>query len=101
MSWTAERHPDHLGAGLALHAAARDGTVRRAVFAVSRLWWSLPSPPTSEVLPVDGSARRRVLQAADAYDRWDPADHRLAIGWTSVRSQFTALLADPRDRVHG
>jgi len=100
MSWQAERHPDHLSAGLALHAAAEDGTVTRAVFAVSRLWWSLPSPPGHEVLPVDGAARHRVLLAADAYDRWDPTGHRLAVGWTSVHPQFVALLADPRDRVH-
>jgi hypothetical protein len=53
-----------------------------------------------DVLPVSATARRRVLLAAAAYNRWDPADHRLAVGWTSVHPQFTALLADPRDRVH-
>jgi LmbE family N-acetylglucosaminyl deacetylase len=101
MSWAAERHPDHLSAGLALRAASAEGTVARAVFAISRLWWALPSPRAGDVLPVDPSARRRVLRAARAYDRWDPPVHRLAVGWTSVRPQFAALLADPRDRVHG
>lgn len=102
MSWIAERHPDHLGAGLALHQAEQQGIVTGAVFAVSRLWWSLPSPAPAahDVLPVNAGARRRVLLAASAYDRWDPVHRRLAVGSTSVHQQFTALLTDQRDRVH-
>jgi len=101
MSDTAERHPDHLDAGLALRAALVDGAVGHAAFAISRLRWGLPSPPVTEVMPASAAVRRRVLLAADAYGRWAPAEGRLAVGWTSVHQQFVALLADPRDRVHG
>jgi LmbE family N-acetylglucosaminyl deacetylase len=101
MSWAAEQHPDHLGAGYALQEAAARGLVQHAVFAVSRLWWALPSPAASVVLPLNATVRRRVELAGRAYDVWDPADQRLAIGWTSVHQQFVALLADPRDRIHG
>jgi LmbE family N-acetylglucosaminyl deacetylase len=101
MSWVAERQLDHLSAGRALWSAVRDGTVHDGLFAVSRLWWSLPCPAVTQVLPGSAEVRRRLLAAAAAYDRWDPAESRYAVGWTSVHPQFVALLADPHDRVHG
>ncbi|HEY6797456.1 MAG TPA: PIG-L family deacetylase, partial [Kineosporiaceae bacterium] len=101
MSWAAERHPDHLGAAFALQEAVARGIARHGVFAVSRLWWALPSPPVTIVLPLNAAVRHQVTAAANAYGLWNPADHRLAVGWTSVHQQFVDLLADPRDRVHG
>jgi LmbE family N-acetylglucosaminyl deacetylase len=101
MSWVAERQLDHLSAGRALWSAMRDGTVHDGVFAVSRLWWSLPCPAVTQVTPTSPEVRRRLLAAAGAYDLWNPAETRYAVGWTSVHPQFVALVADPRDRVHG
>jgi LmbE family N-acetylglucosaminyl deacetylase len=100
MSWTAERHPDHRAAGYALWQAQTAGTVHSSVFAVSRLWWSLPSPLAQAVHPTSAEARRRVIAAAAAYGLWDPQHQRYAVGWTSVHSQFVALLGDLRDRIH-
>jgi LmbE family N-acetylglucosaminyl deacetylase len=101
MSWVAERQLDHLSAGRALWQAMQDGTVHEGVFAVSRLWWSLPCPASTQVMPVSAEVRRRLLAAGDAYSVWNPAQTRLAVGWTSVRHQFAALAVDPQDRVHG
>jgi len=100
MSWVAEMHPDHLSAGRALWRAVRDGSVHDAVFAVSRLWWALPGPVETPVLPASAVVRERVLAAAADYDLWDPAEQRYAVGRTSVPPQFEALAADPRDRIH-
>ena len=100
MSYAAEHHPDHLDLGRALWLAERARVVRHAEFAVSRLWWALPSPPVREVLPDTLEVRDRVLAAAREYGVWDPAAGRYAVGYTSVDHQFTALLADPRSRVH-
>jgi LmbE family N-acetylglucosaminyl deacetylase len=101
MSWVAERHPDHLNAGRALFQASTDGVVAHAVFAESRLWWDLPGPATLDVLPSSASVRQHVAAAAAAYEVWDPAHQRYAVGWNSVHGQFTSLLADPRTRLHG
>jgi LmbE family N-acetylglucosaminyl deacetylase len=101
MSYVAEKHSDHLAAGRALQAAAKTGVVRHVEFAVSRLWWALPSPAVSDVLPASPTVRQRVITAARSYGVWDPAQRRYSIGWLSVRSQFLSLLADPRNRLHG
>jgi LmbE family N-acetylglucosaminyl deacetylase len=100
MSYIAERHPDHLGAGRALLQAVKDGTVSSAVFAVSRLWWRLPSPPVTVVRPVTSAVRGRVFAAGGAYGVWDPARQRYAIGWTSVHRQFLDLISTPADHIH-
>jgi LmbE family N-acetylglucosaminyl deacetylase len=100
MSYLAERQPDHLDDGTALHLLVRAGVVRHALWAVSRLWWHLPAPGATWVVPSDPQVLARVLAAARAYGGWAPAADRLGVGWTSVRSQFLALLADPRDKVH-
>ncbi len=100
MSYAAEHHPDHLDLGRALWLAQRARVVRRAEFAISRLWWAMPSPPTREVLPESLAVRDRVLAAAREYGVWDPAAGRYAIGHTSVERQFADLLKDPRSLVH-
>jgi LmbE family N-acetylglucosaminyl deacetylase len=101
MSWIAEQHPDHLDAGHALADAASTGVVRHAVFAESRLWWALSGPTTVDVLATTAADRRRLDGAVAAYELWDPAHQRYAVGWNSVHGQFTSLLADPRTRLHG
>jgi LmbE family N-acetylglucosaminyl deacetylase len=101
MSWTAERQPDHLSAGRALHDAAVQGVVHDARFAVSRLWWNLPAPTVTDVVPASPAVRARVNAAAAAYKLWDPSHQRYSVGWLSVRHQFSALAADPRSRLHG
>jgi LmbE family N-acetylglucosaminyl deacetylase len=101
MSWTAERHPDHLNAGRALRDAVTQGVVQDARFAVSRLWWGLPTPTVTDVVPASSAVRARVRAAAQAYELWDPAHRRYSVGWLSVRHQFSALAADPRTRLHG
>jgi LmbE family N-acetylglucosaminyl deacetylase len=100
MSYTAERHPDHLAAGRALWHAVQNGTVRSAVFAVSRLWWQLPSPPVTPVSPLSVLSSDRVLAAGREYDVWAPALDRYAVGWASVHNQFLALMSDPVDHLH-
>lgn len=100
MSYVAERQPDHLNAGRALWQAMSDGTVRHGLFAVSRLWWGLSSPPITQVLPASPYERSRVLTAARSYDVWDPARQRYGVGWASVPTQFLELEADPRDHIH-
>lgn len=100
MSDVAERQPDHLDDGTALHLLAEQGVVAHAEFAVSRLWWGLPAPAPRWVLPRDAVVADEVRSAAHEYGRWDPRDLRLAVGYTSVRHQFAELLRDPRDRVH-
>ncbi len=100
MSYAAERQPDHLDDGTALHRLVEQGVVARADFAVSRLWWGLPSPAARWVLPRDAGAANALRSAAHEYGRWDPRDLRLAVGYTSVRHQFAELLSDPRDRFH-
>lgn len=101
MSWTADRQPDHLNAGRALHDAAVHGVVREARFAVSRLWWGLPAPTVTDVVPASAAVRARVRAAAQAYGLWDPAHRRYSVGWLSVRHQFSELAVDPRTRLHG
>ncbi len=100
MSYTADQHPDHLDAGRALWQAMGDGTVRSGVFAVSRLWWHLPSPPITTEVPNAPEVAQRVRAAARGYGVWNPAGHEYAVGWTSVRQQFLDLDADPRDHLH-
>ncbi|MDQ1286783.1 MAG: hypothetical protein QG622_348 [Actinomycetota bacterium] len=101
MSWVAERHTDHLVVGQALRDASETGVVKKSVFAISRLWWKLPSPkPVTDVRATSATARRRVLAAAASYQVWNPARKRYSVGWLSVRHQFTSLIADPRSRVH-
>lgn len=101
MSYAAERQPDHLDDGIALDRLAAAGVVHRALFAVSRVWWSMPSPSARWLAPVDPAVRSDVLAAAASYRDWDPADLRLGVGWASVHRQFEAMLHDVRDRVHG
>jgi hypothetical protein len=101
MSWVAEQQPDHLNVGHALYQDATNDIVHAAEFAVSRLWWGLASPTTTDVLPTSPAVRRKVVAAAAAYTLWDPARQRYAVGWFSVHAQFTELIADPRTRLHG
>jgi LmbE family N-acetylglucosaminyl deacetylase len=101
MSWIAEKHPDHLDAGQALHEAVLAGTVHDARFAISRLWWNLPAPNETDVVPTSAAVRAKVAAAAEAYELWDPSHQRYSVGWLSVRHQFTSLIADPRTRLHG
>lgn len=100
MSYVAERNLDHLACGAALRALANSRVIRHAEWTVSRLWWSLPSPPVHWVVPASVLQQREVATAARAYDLWDPAHQSYAIGEASVPSQFRALLLDPRALVH-
>lgn len=99
MSYTAERHPDHLAAGVALANLTRSHLVTHSLWVVSRLWWQLPMPRWHWALP--GALRPRVEAAAQAYGTWAPVRHEYAIGFTSVKPQFQALMLDPRNLVHG
>lgn len=100
MSFAAERNTDHLACGFALRDLARARVVSDARWTVSRLWWSLQSPPSSWVLPGTRSERARIASAVAAYGLWDPAHLSYAIGMASVRPQFVAEELDPRARVH-
>jgi LmbE family N-acetylglucosaminyl deacetylase len=100
MSFVAERNLDHLACGEALKELTASGVVLHAQWAVSRLWWALPSPLNHWVLPADPAQRNEIAAAARAYTHWDPAHQSYAIGGTSVPPQFQALLLDPRARIH-
>jgi len=99
MSDTAEHQQDHLDAGAALRRLSDAGVVTSAQWTVSRLWWQLPSPPWTWALPT-AQDRDAVRHAGLEYQTWNPADDDYAVGFYSVRWQFTALGQDVRDRVH-
>jgi LmbE family N-acetylglucosaminyl deacetylase len=101
MSWTAERNQDHLDAGIALRELVEQHVVRRALWAISRMWWTVPSPSAAWVTATDPRDIAAVRRAAAAYGIWDPRLGEYAIGLRSVTVQFRALALDPRDRVHG
>ena len=104
MSYDAERQQDHLAAGVALRTLTSAGTVKRAEFVVSRLWWTLPSPSWKWLRATDPGEPARVAPAVRAavaaYERWDPSRSLYGIGGLSVMPQFRALLLDQRNRVH-
>lgn len=100
MSFTAERNQDHLDAGYALEQLNATRVIAHAAWTVSRLWWQLPTPSWSWVLPVDPAARASVIHAARQYDVLEPHDGQYAIGWTSVPEQFHALMLDIRNKLH-
>lgn len=100
MSFVDDRNLDHLACGEGLKELVASGGIRRAEWTVSRLWWSLPGPPQTWVLPADRAQREAIAAAARAYSVWDPSHHSYAIGLASVRPQFQALELDPRARIH-
>ena len=100
MSNVVERQLDHLAAGTSLRQLADAGVITSAEWTVSRLWWQQASPPWTWAQP-DDTGRATVRRAAKEYLTWNPTKGEYAVGFYSVRSQFAALLADTRDRVHG
>jgi LmbE family N-acetylglucosaminyl deacetylase len=100
MSNLVERQLDHLAAGTSLRQLADAGVITSAEWAVSRLWWQQASPPWTWAQP-DDAGRATVRRAAKEYLTWNPERGEYAVGFYSVRSQFAALLADTRNRVHG
>ncbi|MBV9097675.1 MAG: PIG-L family deacetylase [Frankiaceae bacterium] len=97
MSYFAERQPEHLAAGEAVCAAVLEHRVRHAVWAISRLYWRFHAPRAC--IAADPADRAAIDAAVSAYDDWDPAAGRYAVGYSSVGAQFQALRIDPRSCV--
>jgi LmbE family N-acetylglucosaminyl deacetylase len=107
MSWM-DAHTDHFAMGRALDEMNRAGEIPNgdARFCRSTAYLDAPTPGGSKQRGDDSV----VINAANAYNVWEPDNYanggdmmsgpRYAVGFTSVKSDFNRLIADPYTFVH-
>ena len=91
------QNPDHnaLGAAArALFAAGRFGALT-LFYEPIHLDGRLDARPMRRLRPGNEAQKKRLLDAAACYDRWDPANGFYAVGYHSVCDEFNAFRADP------
>ena len=92
------QNPDHENLGKAALALFREGR-----FGALRLFYEpihfadglLQGLPTETLRPGSAAQKKRLLEAAACYNRWEPDSGWFAVGYHSVCDEFAAFTADP------
>lgn len=92
------QNPDHAAIGAAareLFSEGRFGTLRLFYEPIHLADGLLKNVPMETLRPGNEAQKKRLLDAAACYDRWDPENGWFAVGYHSVCDEFNAYTADP------
>lgn len=91
------QNPDHTATGIAakkLYSEAKVGGIELFFESIHLEKRGADAPEIKKITP-DESRRERFLLASSQYGRWEPENGFFAVGYHSVRDEFTMLDADP------